>query len=92
MSRLKPDDVDLGVVTGKVLTEEPSANPAEVEVKITDEESGDHSVEKSVETLVENTVNEKLTPFVDVLFGGLLASVVICEKCKAVSLVTHSTI
>lgn len=85
MSRLKPDDVDLGVVTGKVLTEEPSANPAEAEVKITDEESGDHSVEKSVETLVENTVNEKLTPFVDVLFGGLLASVVICEKCKALS-------
>lgn len=29
--------------------------------------------------------NEKLVPFVDVLFGGSLASVVVCEKCKSVS-------
>ncbi|KIR28884.1 hypothetical protein I309_02379 [Cryptococcus deuterogattii LA55] len=83
MSRVKLEDVDLSVVTGKVLTEEPSRNPDEAEVKVLDEGIGDHSVEKSVETLVENTVNEKLTPFVDVLFGGLLASVVVCEKCKA---------
>lgn len=29
--------------------------------------------------------NQKLVPFVDVLFGGSLASVVVCEKCKSVS-------
>lgn len=29
---------------------------------------------------------ERLVPFVDVLFGGLLASVVVCEHCKSVSL------
>lgn len=90
MSRVKLEDVDLSVVTGKVLTEEPSRNPDEAEVKVLDEGIGDYSVEKSVETLVENTVNEKLTPFVDVLFGGLLASVVVCEKCKAVSLAYSS--
>jgi len=28
---------------------------------------------------------ERLVPFVDVLFGGLLASVVVCEHCKSVS-------
>ncbi|KAL7425092.1 hypothetical protein Q5752_000780 [Cryptotrichosporon argae] len=28
---------------------------------------------------------DKLVPFVDVLFGGLLASVVVCETCKSVS-------
>ena len=27
---------------------------------------------------------ERLVPFVDVLFGGLLASVVVCEHCKTV--------
>lgn len=27
---------------------------------------------------------ERLVPFVDVLFGGLLASVVVCEHCKSV--------
>jgi ubiquitin carboxyl-terminal hydrolase 16/45 len=30
--------------------------------------------------------NEMLIPFVDVLFGGLLASVVVCENCKSVSI------
>jgi ubiquitin carboxyl-terminal hydrolase 16/45 len=28
---------------------------------------------------------ERLVPFVDLLFGGLLASVVVCENCKSVS-------
>jgi ubiquitin carboxyl-terminal hydrolase 16/45 len=28
---------------------------------------------------------ERLVPFVDVLFGGLLASVVVCEHCRSVS-------
>jgi len=27
---------------------------------------------------------ERLVPFVDILFGGLLASVVVCENCKSV--------
>ncbi|KLT43666.1 hypothetical protein CC85DRAFT_226517, partial [Cutaneotrichosporon oleaginosum] len=27
----------------------------------------------------------ELIPFVDVLFGGLLASIVVCETCKSVS-------
>lgn len=30
-------------------------------------------------------VEDRLVPFVDVLFGGLLASVVVCETCKSVS-------
>ena len=30
--------------------------------------------------------DQKLIPFVDVLFGGSLASVIVCEYCKAVSL------
>jgi ubiquitin carboxyl-terminal hydrolase 16/45 len=30
--------------------------------------------------------NERLVPFVDVLFGGSLASIIICENCKSVSL------
>lgn len=34
----------------------------------------------------ELTDAERLVPFVNVLFGGSLASVVVCEKCKAVSL------
>ncbi|WOO84323.1 putative ubiquitin carboxyl-terminal hydrolase 7 [Vanrija pseudolonga] len=29
--------------------------------------------------------SERLLPFVDVLFGGLLASIVVCETCKSVS-------
>lgn len=29
--------------------------------------------------------SERMIPFVDVLFGGSLASVVVCEKCKSVS-------
>lgn len=29
--------------------------------------------------------SEQLLPFVDVLFGGLLASIVVCETCKSVS-------
>ena len=29
--------------------------------------------------------NERMVPFVDVLFGGSFASVVVCENCKAVS-------
>jgi ubiquitin carboxyl-terminal hydrolase 16/45 len=32
--------------------------------------------------------DERLVPFVDVLFGGLLASVVVCEHCKSVRLMT----
>lgn len=30
--------------------------------------------------------SQRLVPFVDVLFGGSLASVVVCEKCKSVSI------
>ena len=29
--------------------------------------------------------DQRLIPFVDVLFGGSLASVIICENCRAVS-------
>jgi len=37
--------------------------------------------------------DERLVPFVDVLFGGSLASIVICEHCKSVSqLVTQRSV
>ena len=34
---------------------------------------------------IEIPEHKRLVPFVDVLFGGLLASVVVCEHCKSVS-------
>ncbi|WVN86745.1 uncharacterized protein L203_101917 [Cryptococcus depauperatus CBS 7841] len=48
--------------------------------------------EQNIELLAKNMAQaalipneQKLIPFVDVLFGGELASVVVCEKCKALS-------
>lgn len=40
---------------------------------------------EGAETLVDIPEDERLIPFVDVVFGGSLASVVVCERCKSVS-------
>lgn len=39
----------------------------------------------SIGTKEEEEEEEKLVPFVDVLFGGRLASMVVCEGCRHVS-------
>ena len=71
------------------------AIPAPLPVATAPTTEADH-----IESLVSPTVNndqgghdaypiipqdQKLIPFVDVLFGGSLASVVVCAKCKSVS-------
>nr|XP_019042311.1 hypothetical protein I302_08913 [Kwoniella bestiolae CBS 10118]OCF21241.1 hypothetical protein I302_08913 [Kwoniella bestiolae CBS 10118] len=62
-----------GQMTGHAVHEEPIFSPSDTPV-----ESGSEIVQ-----LIPD--EERLIPFVDVLFGGSLASVVVCEKCKAVS-------
>ncbi|WRT67214.1 uncharacterized protein IL334_004180 [Kwoniella shivajii] len=62
-----------GEVTGHVITEEPIFSPS------------DTPFENGMEIVQNMSNEERLIPFVDVLFGGSLASVVVCEKCKAVS-------
>jgi hypothetical protein len=44
-------------------------------------------VQEILPTLLDLEDDARLIPFVDVLFGGSLASVVICETCKSVGFV-----
>ncbi|KAK6902972.1 hypothetical protein I203_108233 [Kwoniella mangroviensis CBS 8507] len=60
-----------GQMTGHVVNEDQIFSPSQTPVE-------------SVSEIVQST-EERLIPFADVLFGGSLASVVVCEKCKAVS-------
>ncbi|WVQ78395.1 hypothetical protein IAT38_000481 [Cryptococcus sp. DSM 104549] len=77
-------DGGLGEVTGRVMTEEPADDPAQAVVAVP-ENGGSGRVAEVLTDLEEEDEEERLIPWVDVLFGGSLASVVVCEKCKAVS-------
>ncbi|WWD16062.1 hypothetical protein CI109_100487 [Kwoniella shandongensis] len=63
---------DKGQVTGESFNEGQVSDPAQT--------NGDGG-----SSIVEIPEGDRLIPFVDVLFGGSLASVVVCEKCKSVS-------
>ncbi|TYJ56658.1 hypothetical protein B9479_002588 [Cryptococcus floricola] len=75
-----PQENDVSIVTGQAIREEPTTAPAKAQVEV---KWGNG--ETAVEPLPEVADGPHLVPFVDVIFGGLLASVVVCEKCKALS-------
>nr|XP_018263762.1 uncharacterized protein I303_03635 [Kwoniella dejecticola CBS 10117]OBR85920.1 hypothetical protein I303_03635 [Kwoniella dejecticola CBS 10117] len=62
-----------GRMTGHAFNEEQIFSPSDTPTDVGSE---------VVRTIPQD---ERMIPFVDVLFGGSLASVVVCEKCKAVS-------
>ncbi|KAK4683803.1 hypothetical protein P7C73_g6422, partial [Tremellales sp. Uapishka_1] len=51
----------------------------------TEVDGTENQVEAQQEEVCEIPENERLVPFVKALFGGSLASVVVCESCKSVS-------
>ncbi|ORX39976.1 hypothetical protein BD324DRAFT_648593 [Kockovaella imperatae] len=57
------------------------------QITVTDDPSEAPLASTSTSSLRPETIPEsqRLIPFVDVLFGGSLASVIVCEKCRAVS-------
>ncbi|OCF36581.1 hypothetical protein I316_01832 [Kwoniella heveanensis BCC8398] len=62
---------------GQSITEEQTTDPSAALVQ--------DNADGIAEAMQEIPAEERLIPFVDVLFGGSLASVVVCERCKAVS-------
>ncbi|WVF72229.1 hypothetical protein IAT40_007041 [Kwoniella sp. CBS 6097] len=63
--------------TGQSVTEDQAMDPSVALVQ--------NHADGSMESVQEIPAEDRLIPFVDVLFGGSLASVVVCERCKAVS-------